>query len=277
LTTKTIAFLLWIECFDPHEPWDAPRAYADRYLPGYQGREFIFPHVGSATSAEQERIKALYFGEVTYIDAWVGRLLNRLADLRLLDSSVVMFTSDHGTELLDHGRIGKSAPHLYAHNTQLNWVIRHPSGPRGQEVDAFVQNQDLLPTALRLLDAPPLPVDGVDAWPLLSGAAARRPFVITGWGDFASVRSAEWNYIVNTIQPEGSERLYDLKSDPLEQINVASAHPGRVAGARAQLEAFLGAPLPAGYASSGEGAVAPARRYYGGVLPPAEHTHAGFV
>lgn len=270
-------FMLWVECFDPHEPWDPPRAFADRYLPGYAGRELIFPHLGTAGPAEQERIKALYFGEVTYVDAWVGRLLNRLTDLRVLDSTVVMLVSDHGTELLDHGRIGKSAPHLYAHNTQLNWVIRHPDGPRGQEVDAFVQNQDVLPTALSLLDAPPLVVDGVDAWPLLHSAAGQRQSVITGWGDYAAVRSADWNYIVNTVAPAGSERLYSLRQDPAEQADVAPGHADQVAGLRAQLEAFLGMALPATYASSGEGATAPARTYYGGAAPSRDHAQAGFV
>jgi arylsulfatase A-like enzyme len=270
-------FFLWIECFDPHEPWDPPRAYADRYMPDYSGREFIFPHLAGASAAERERMKALYFGEVTYVDSWVGRLLNHLTDLKLLDSTVVMFVSDHGTELLDHGRIGKSAPHLFAHNTQLNWVIRHPDGPSGREVDAFVQNQDLLPTALRLLEVPALAVDGVDAWPLVNGATSDRKAVITGWGDYASVRSADWNYIVNTVAPAGSERLFNLQSDPLEQTDVASDHSDKVAACRSQLEAFLGAALPARYADSGEGAVAPARVYAGGVAPSRERQQAGFV
>ncbi|MER3406129.1 MAG: sulfatase, partial [Chloroflexota bacterium] len=120
-------FLLWIEAFDPHEPWDPPRQYADRYCPDFEGTEFIFPPAAArvGTEREKERTKALYLGEVTYMDEWVGRLMNELADLGRLDDTIVMLLSDHGTELLDHGEFGKRAHALYAHNTQLNWIVRH--------------------------------------------------------------------------------------------------------------------------------------------------------
>lgn len=270
-------FMLWIECFDPHEPWDPPRAYADRYMPGYTGRELIFHQAEGATEAERERIKALYFGEVTYVDAWVGRLMNQLADLHLLDSTVVMFLSDHGTELLDHGRFGKSAPHLFAHNTQLNWVIRHPDGPCGIEAEAFVQAQDVVPTALDLLGLPPLAVDGHSAWPLVSDPSKGPQQIVIGWGDYASVRSASWNYVVNTVQPEGSEQLYDLLTDPLEQQDVASRYPAQLVAARQTLETILGAPLPARFPDVSEGTAAPARVYYKAETPSRAHQQAGFV
>ncbi|MCL5947073.1 MAG: sulfatase, partial [Chloroflexi bacterium] len=270
-------FMLWVECFDPHEPWDPPRAYADRYMPGYMGRDLIFPRAEGATEAERERIKALYFGEVTYIDAWVGRLMNRLSDLHLLDSTVVMFLSDHGTELLDHGRFGKSASHLFAHNTQLNWVIRHPDGPRGVEVEALVQAQDVVPTALDLLGLPPLAVDGHSAWPLVSDPNTGPQQIVIGWGDYASVRSAGWNYVVNTVQPEGSERLYDLRADPLEEHDVAPRYPAELAAARQVLADFLGASLPARFPDVSEGTTAPARVYYKAETPSRAHQQAGFV
>ena len=100
-----------------------------------KGVEFIYPPEAAriGTAEEQERTKALYYGEITFMDAVIGRLLNTLADLGRLEDTVVMVTCDHGTELLDHGRFGKSADHLYAHNTRLNWIVRlpdgHPQGP----------------------------------------------------------------------------------------------------------------------------------------------------
>ena len=78
----------------------------------------------TGTPEEQERTKALYYGEITYMDAMLGRLLNTLADLGRLEDTAVMVTSDHGTELLDHGRFGRSPAALYAHNTRLNWIVR---------------------------------------------------------------------------------------------------------------------------------------------------------
>ena len=288
-------FMLWLESFDPHEPWDPPREYASRYYDfpaGKQGAEFIYPPEAAriGTDEEKERTKALYYGEITYMDAIIGRLLNTLADLGRLEDTVVMLTSDHGTELLDHGRFGKSADHLYAHNTQLNWIVRHPQGlGRGRTVDAFVQNHDIVPTALDalgLLDRWPgaTEVDrpewtGRSMLPLIEGrdGAAGRDYVITGWGDFASVRDRDWNYVVNFEQPGESERLYDLRADPQETQNVASQHGEVVRERRRRLETLLGQELPPRLSDRFEqGTVAPCRAYYGS-RPTRAQEEAGFV
>ena len=79
---RNAPFFLWIDSFDPHEPWDPPREYADRYRPDWDGKDFITPGAGNegdgVSDAERERIKALYFGEVTLVDRWVGHLLDRV-------------------------------------------------------------------------------------------------------------------------------------------------------------------------------------------------------
>ena len=244
-------FFLWLDSFDPHEPWDPPRQYADRYSPPLEdgGRELIMPatYGGDATPAEQERIRSLYYGEVTFVDHLIGQFLDQLRRYNLLTNTLLMVVSDHGTELLDHGRWGKSAPHLFAHNTQLNWLIRHPAGlGRGREISQFAQNHDFLPTALSLLGLAAPEVDGMDLSPYLSAdQAAGRDFIITGWGKYAAVRDRVWNYVVNFEAPDEDTRLYDLAADPLEQQDVAARHPDVVARQRARLEAFLGQPLPA--------------------------------
>lgn len=288
-------FMLWMESFDPHEPWDPPREYANRYYEfpkGKDGVEFIYPPEATriGTLEEKERVKALYYGEITFMDAMLGRLLNTLADLGRLDDTVVMITSDHGTELLDHGRFGKSPEHLFAHNTQLNWIVRHPQGlGRGTTIDTFVQNHDIVPTALDLLGL-------LDRWPgtesdqsewagrsmraLIEGRsdAAGRDYAITGWGDYASVRDHDWNYTVRFEQSDGTEQLFDLRADPQEQRNVASEHPDIVRERRRRLERLLNqelnTPLPDG--RRGE-TVAPCRVYLG-ARPPTRHEEAsGFV
>ena len=312
-------FMLWLESFDPHEPWDPPRAYADRYYEfprEKKGVEFIYPPEAAriGTAEERERTKALYYGEITFMDAVIGRLLNTLADLGRLEDTAVMVTSDHGTELLDHGRFGKSADHLYAHNTRLNWIVRlpdgHPPAPgaagRGREIDAFVQNHDIVPTALDLLGL-------LDRWPAGAGEeadggaagaagasrseatlrqwtgrsmrglvegrpeATGREYAVTGWGDMAAVRDGEWNYVVPFENPGAGERLYDLRADPLETRDVAGAHPEVLGERRRRLEALLGqelgTPLPDG--PIGE-TLAPSRAYYGS-RPSRAQEESGFV
>ena len=293
-------FMLWLESFDPHEPWDPPRDYANRYYDfpkGKDGVEFIYPPEAArvGTDEEKERTKALYYGEITYMDAMIGRLLNTLADLKRLDDTLVMVTCDHGTELLDHGRFGKSADHLYAHNTQVNWIVRlpdghpHEAGARGRTIDAFVQNHDIVPTALDLMgllqhwpgatsvDRPEWAGQSAKGLIEGTGSTGGREYVITGWGDMASVRDRDWNYVVKFESPEGTERLYNLKDDPLEQTNVAAGNADVIRERRLRLESLLGQELGTRLPDGPTGdTLAPCRAYYGS-RPTRQEEASGFV
>jgi arylsulfatase A-like enzyme len=249
-------FFLWIDSFDPHEPWDPPGAYADRYYKWTDepGIEYIYPDNQHATDEEKQRIKALYFGEVTFVDRWVGTLLEKLEDLRLWDDTLVVFTSDHGTQLMDHGSFGKGAAELHPFNTRIPLVIRHPDGPRNTSISPFVQSHDLMPTLLNLLEIPYANVDGYDAWSLVTGERdTLRDHVVSGWAGFtvgnaggrASVRDDTWNYVVSVGEEDPEPELYNVRLDPDERRNVHDAHPEIVTRQRSRLEAVLGQPLPA--------------------------------
>lgn len=246
-------FFLWVDGFDPHEPWDPPRRYADRYMPDYEGIDFIWAHQGpEATAEEIERVRALYFGEVTFVDECVGRLLATIDRLRLWDDTIVVLTSDHGTQILDHGRFGKGPGNLRRYNTQIAMHLRHPGGPRGEHFGGFVQAHDLAPTLLGQLGVP-AQMDGLDFWPLVTGEAeVIRDHVVIAWADWAegrargtvSVRDDEWNYQVRTGQEDDAPALYHLTEDPNEDRNVVDEHPEVVARQRARVEAVMRQPLP---------------------------------
>jgi len=93
-------FFLYIDTFDPHEPFDPPQHYLDKYDPGYTGEKVIYPHYAPCdcylTPEEQQHIRALYAGECTLVDRWIGRLLDRVDDLGLRENTAIIFTSDHG-------------------------------------------------------------------------------------------------------------------------------------------------------------------------------------
>ena len=184
----------------------------------------------------------------------MGRLLSKIEDLKLRDDTLVVVVSDHGTQLRDQGRFGKTAEQLHPFNTQLNLLIRHPGGHQNHEVDAFVQNHDLMPTLLHQLGIPCGWTDGEDFWPLVTGEGSSiRDRIIIGWAEFAngnararvSVRDARWNFCtaVGYDDPDGDE-LFDLTDDPAEIRNVAREHPAVVKACRAEVEGLLGQPLP---------------------------------
>lgn len=244
-------FLLWVDSFTPHECWDPPTYYADRYFKKPGVRDYIYPqHVQGRkpfTEDEIRRTKALYYGYVTFADRWIGHFLQTLEDVGLAQNTAILFTSDHGTELYDKGRFGKSARALHAYNTRLNCWLHVPGGPTGS-CEALVQNHDFFPTILNWLGVPHEPVDGTDLWPIATGKAGPpRDCVITGWMEWASVRTTEWNLIVNTTAADPQPRLYQVQEDPKEERNLAEKHPDQVKRLLRHLEALLGGPLPARY------------------------------
>jgi arylsulfatase A-like enzyme len=105
-------FFLHLDLFDPHEPWTAPKSYADWYDPDYHGEEVIYPHYdfweNFLTPSELNHCRALYMAEASLVDHWVGVLLDKIDELGLADDTAVIFASDHGYLFGEHGSVGKS-------------------------------------------------------------------------------------------------------------------------------------------------------------------------
>jgi len=174
-------FFLHIDTFDPHEPWDPPRWYADMYDPDWKRGEVVGgayiagePDCRLAaplTVDELNHLRALYAGEVTMVDRWIGMLLQKIKDLGLLENTVVIFTSDHGTYHGEHGYLRKS-PHLYEEVAHIPLIIRMPDseGKMCKRCEALVQPTDLMPTILELADAlRPSSIQGKSLLPILRG------------------------------------------------------------------------------------------------------------
>ncbi len=118
-------FFLWVDSFAPHEFWDAPTQFADRYFEDPGAKNFLLPQFANfgdratVTEADIERTKALYYGYVTFVDKWIGMLLDKLDELRLRDNTIVVFTSDHGTEVWDNQRFGRPARIQRSHTSDI--------------------------------------------------------------------------------------------------------------------------------------------------------------
>ncbi|MDA0746413.1 MAG: sulfatase [bacterium] len=192
-------FMLWCECFDPHEPWDPPQEYADRYCPDYEGPEWISPpgEVSQVSGMELDRIRALYAGECSLVDTWVGHLFGVLKKEDLWDDTAVVFVSDHGTNLGERGMIRKRPWTLESQETRLPLIVRHPdTGFAGQKVDALLHAPDLAPTLLKLLGQDvPETMTGQDFWPVVTGEVeGLHEEVVSAYGPYAALRNREWLY-----------------------------------------------------------------------------------
>lgn len=227
-------FYLWVDCFDPHEPWDPPAEFAREYYADYEGLYGVCPPglIGGLDEHVYECVKAAYAGEVTLVDKWVGYLLDALDAKGVMDDTLIVFTSDHGTMMGEQGELHKGESRLRHQCTRVPLLIRHPRGElAGQEIDAFVQHHDILPTALGImgLDAPER-VTGRDAWPIAMGERRDEvESVFIGWSRYCSVRTRDYDLILplweDNIDGPGVRELYDLRNDPDELVNVINDHP----------------------------------------------------
>lgn len=156
-------FFLYVDTFDPHEPWDPPASYVERYDPGYQGDEVIYPRYDRwrdfLTEAELKHCRALYAGEVSLADRWVGHLLEAVDRLGLWDNTLVVVLADHGFYLGEHGYIGKALIRgdrfqnlpLYPEVLRIPLLARFPGCKPGATIDALVQPVNLAATVLDFL------------------------------------------------------------------------------------------------------------------------------
>ena len=208
-------FFLYVDTWDPHEPWDAPDFYTQLYMPEYDGRH-LYPAYGNwkeagLTAEDVALAHATYCGEVTMVDRWVGHLLSKLDVLGLADNTVVVFTADHGFYFGEHDLFGK-AEWIHDPDAVLSddaevpewfsssWLLTIGWSPLYQEltrIPLIVRAPGLKPGRRRALTTAPdipatiLDVTGVDAPASVQGRSFRpvlagetdehRPFVVSSW------------------------------------------------------------------------------------------------
>lgn len=187
------------------------RVMAAQYLPG-----------------ERPQVLARYFGLVSYLDAQVGRLLDRLDELGLAENTVVAYVPDQSSLLFEHGLVGGGAS-FYEEEMTLPALVRFPASlPAGVGIDSLVTAADLATTLLALTgQTPPPSFLGTDLGPLARGEAdaPKGPWFATLDLTHSGVKVAR-GYMVRTDRwkltwATGDEgELYDLASDPDERVNL---------------------------------------------------------
>ena len=166
-------FHLQIDSFPPHEPFDPPPGYAEMYDPEYEGDRITTPVYrpwrDHYSEREIQNIRALYAGTVTYVDRWFGEFMNRVEELGLLENTVVVVTTDHGTYTGDHGWTGKLGTYMYDCVCHIPMMVYCP-GVEPRRDSAIVQNVDVAPTMLDAAGVEPVePMHGRSLLPIVRG------------------------------------------------------------------------------------------------------------
>jgi arylsulfatase A-like enzyme len=253
-------FFLLVDVWDPHEPWNAPLYYTRLYAPDYDGRETetCYDNWRDAGLTEDDvRLShATYCGEVTMVDRWVGRLVEKLDVLGIADDTLLVFVSDHGYYFGEHDYLGKSVwdadlgtqswSPLYRSIVEVPLLARMP-GAAARRTRALTTLVDVPATILDLAGAEaPEGIAGRSLAPVLRGDTdSHRELVISGWPleyqkGRITVAVDSWPRRVAHDQPitvtgrgfalivggaDDELELYDLEADPGEQRNIAAAQP----------------------------------------------------
>ena len=203
-------FYLWIDCFDPHEPWDPPSVYDPDmkcpYDPDFKGKDQVLPIMGPVegiyTEEELHHVRMLYAEKVTMVDRQFGYLLDQLRRLGLERDTLVLVVSDHGEPMGNgkhgHGIMRKCRPWPYEELVHAVMMLRAPGLPAGKRIKSFVQSVDVAPTVCEWLGIGVHPdMQGKSLLALARGEVDKvRDFAVAGYYRYSwSIITDEWSYI----------------------------------------------------------------------------------
>lgn len=228
-------FFLAIGLVRPHVPLVAPSGFFDPY-PGSDMRlpERIdddwddIPRAGISRNSQgtglggrldrQCEVLAAYYACVSFMDAQVGRILDRLDQLGLRDNTIVVFTSDHGYHLGEHDFWQKMS--LHEESARIPLIVSAP-GMDPAEAECLAEQIDIYPTLAELCGLPvPEHCQGESlAGPMRDGGSTARTAAYSTKGNAHLLRTDRWAYLVYN---NGETELYDMHSDPRQFTNLAN-------------------------------------------------------
>jgi len=236
-------FAAWVSFPGPHDPYDPPQEMADMYYdapipapigspdelankpPAQRGRganvinNAMFQlDLSQATPEHYRRWRAHYYANISLIDEGIGKILAALEEVDALDNTLIIFTSDHGDALGDHGLPFKGF--FYDCMAHVPLILRGPGVPASERCGALVSTLDLIPLFYQTceLDAPDT-LQGEDIAHLLRDpSASLRAAVYSELSGRAMVQTDDYKY---AYYRDGSAELYDLRRDPHEVENLA--------------------------------------------------------
>ncbi len=232
-------FYISVHYTAPHDPWDAdqhPKEFVKMYsdcectaTPDEPLHPDRIPTAPGGTGEERKRLLRGYYAAISAMDAGVGKLLDRLEELKIAEDTLVIFTSDNGMNMGHHGIWGKGNGtfpfNLFDTAVKVPFIARWQSViPAGRVTESMCSHYDIIQTLKELLDLKGELPDGLPgksfASVLTGGPDTDNHVVILDeYGPGRMIRSREWKYIHR--YPYGPNELYHLAEDPEEKKNLA--------------------------------------------------------
>ena len=234
-------FFMYVSFQAPHDPRQMPDSIRELYhskpvsLPGNflpehpfdNGELRIRDELLAGFPREKEEVKkhlADYYAMITHLDQQIGRILELLRKKGLYENTLIIFSSDNGLAVGQHGLMGKQ--NLYEHSIKIPLLLCGPGIPRNQVTNAFCYLTDLYPTLMSWLGIKtPATVEGRSFIEVIKDPDRRhRETIVTAYKDWQrSIRMSHLKLIEYRVNSVGHTQLFDLDNDPLETMNLADS------------------------------------------------------
>lgn len=206
----------------PHEPMDVTASMYE----ARQRQDFPLPHRRTEwDDATHQRVRQNYAAMIENIDALVGRLITLVRARGELDRTLIIYTSDHGEMLGDHGLWEKRT---YRHpSVGIPMIVAGPGVDGQRVIDRPASLHDLAATMLESANARPLPdMDSRSLWPLLDGSQTNhREIVMSAVDDWIMGFDGRHKIVLRVGE---QPLLFDLQEDPTEDADLSTRAPGEV-------------------------------------------------
>jgi choline-sulfatase len=241
-------FMIHVGLERPHTPFQTLKRYHDLYdsdkmplpetrnewwqiegdkpFPFWPNQGYLWGERPQPTDREVQNGIASYYANVSEVDHNVGRVLDALDESRLRDETLVIYTTDHGEMLFDHGLVQKQC--FYEGAAGIPLIVSGPGIARGETCAQRCSLIDMIPTFCALFERPlPADADGISLLPALHGQVDLDRAVFCeyhssdGWGGHGRmIRTREYKYIYYA-EPKETELLFSVAYDPAEVDNLA--------------------------------------------------------
>jgi choline-sulfatase len=257
-------FFIWYHLLQAHLPYTAPEVHKnlywnDAYVQNVESKRRVKQVLSSSLVVrgeatflpeDQTAIWALYDGSVHYMDAEFGRIIKAVEELGLLENTIIVYSADHGEELLDHGFVGHASTgkggHLHDEITHVPLMISSPKMiPQNKVVETQVRGLDIIPTLFDLLGLPPQDYfEGNSLLPVIRGedTTDRIAYASSSYRGYQekdpehvvdymrAVRQKNWKLFYRLWGLKDEEFfLYNLADDPKELKDVKTHYPEKFA------------------------------------------------
>ncbi len=263
---KDKPWFMWVSFTGPHNPWNAPERFSSIYrnmedLPsgdfvageldnkpldytrhryGYGGN--LFDHYDSLPKPEQDKlrhnVRAAHYGSLSFIDEQIAKVIGALEEKGLLENTMIIFTSDHGSALFDNEMLHKGSP--FPTQSIVPMVVWYPGFVKPGFRDNFTSHADLFATIMELSGQKDIAeTEGRSFLEMFYKPDSKvNDFVIVESAMVTSLMNKDWLLGVHHITEE--LELYNLQKDPMCHYNIADKpeNKGRINGLIEQLVAW---------------------------------------